>query len=168
VRSVSPSINLLASVEAFVDGARAFHSAGIRDIYLPWPRVEEEVPVLRAVAREALPLLRGAEPGLNRPPTRTRTVLEVDDVTLRNIIAGATTDQRRLLSWLAEHPDERFDGQTLQRALDMHQHRDVTLGMAALGKSFRDAGVTQPWSEAQRGYLMAAEAADRLHAVGLR
>jgi F420-dependent oxidoreductase-like protein len=168
VRSVSPTINLLASVDAFVDGVRAYQAAGIRDIYFPWPRVESEVPVLRAVAREALPLLRGAERGMDSTATMMRTVLQADDETLRTILVGASFDQRRFLSWLAEHPEERFDGQALQRALGIDQHRDVTRGMATLGKAFIDAGVARPWSEAQRGYLITAEAADRLRAAGLK
>ena len=44
VRTVSPRINLLESVDAFVDGVAAYRAAGFRDIYLPWPRTESESP----------------------------------------------------------------------------------------------------------------------------
>src|SRR5215207_3438370 len=59
VRTVSPRINLLESADAFADGVAAYRAAGFRDIYLPWPRTECEVPVLRQVAREVIPELRG-------------------------------------------------------------------------------------------------------------
>src|SRR5829696_6753474 len=58
-RTVSPRINLLESAEAFIDGVAAYRAAGFRDIYLPWPRTEAELPVLRQVAREVIPALRG-------------------------------------------------------------------------------------------------------------
>lgn len=55
-RSVSPSINLLQSVDAFRRGVAAYHEAGFRDIYMPWPRTEAEAPILRQVARDAIPV----------------------------------------------------------------------------------------------------------------
>ena len=59
-RAHGQSPDQLARVsDAFVDGVAAYRAAGFRDIYLPWPRTESELPVLREVAREVIPTLRG-------------------------------------------------------------------------------------------------------------
>ena len=168
IRSVSPTINLLASVDAFADGVKAYQAAGIRDIYFPWPRVEAEVPVLRAVAREVLPALRGADRNQIAAKPAMPSALEADEAAIRVVIAGASPVQRQLLDWLARHPDVRFDGQALQRALGIEHHRDVTKAMAALGAAFLAGGIARPWNEAQRGYLIGSDVADRLRAVGLQ
>ena len=85
VRSVSPSINLLESAEAFERGVRAYHEAGFRDISMPWPRTEAEVPVMREVARELMPALRGEQPGVmgggvDLPVRRALTAGDLDAV----------------------------------------------------------------------------------------
>ena len=58
VRSISPSLNLLASAEAFAEGVAAYRAAGFTDFQIPWPRSEEERGVMRVVAREVMPQLR--------------------------------------------------------------------------------------------------------------
>lgn len=165
VRTVSPSINLLASVEAFAEGVAAYHAAGIRDIYFPWPRVEEEVPVLRAVAREVLPGLRGTTGTPQAAATPRRDVCAGDIASLASIIGSLDGRKRDLLDWLIDHPEERFDGAALQTQLGFERHRDVTLALAAIGESFAGAGFKRPWNEAQRGYLMPAENARLLRAA---
>lgn len=165
VRSVSPSINLLASVEAFREGATAYHAAGIRDIYLPWPRVPEEGAVLRSVVREVLPAFWGMEPtSLAAAAVRPRRSLEEGDTaTVRAILAEAPDGlEGRALRWLMDHPDERIDGDTLRRELGAPDHRSITAALAALGRRFTDAGIDRPWSEAQRGYLLTRARAELL------
>jgi alkanesulfonate monooxygenase SsuD/methylene tetrahydromethanopterin reductase-like flavin-dependent oxidoreductase (luciferase family) len=166
VRSVSPDINLLASVEAFAEGVAAYHAAGFRDIYLPWPRTEAEVPVLREVARDVLPGLRREV----APPAVAGTVvasrdLRVDDAPLvATIHAGLGGDEerenaRRVLELFIDHPDERFEGSMLKERLGLAHHADVTRAIVALADAFAAHGLARPWHEAQRGYLLPADAA---------
>src|SRR5215204_2126693 len=120
VRTVSPRINLLESEEAFIDGVAAYRAAGFRDIYLPWPRTESELPVLRQVAREVIPAMRGQTP-VEGPATESRrggdlTTIDEADVT-RAYAAVRNGTPRRLLDFLIDHPDERFDGAALMRQL---------------------------------------------------
>jgi F420-dependent oxidoreductase-like protein len=166
VRSVSTSINLLASVDAFVEGVAAYHAAGIQDIYLPWPRVEAEVPVLRAVARDVLPGLRGSTVSATVTPQGRRPISESDMDRLRAISQSITDpNQCRLLDWLINHPDQQFNGEALQSAVGIAHHRDVTLALAAIGERFTEAGFARPWIEAQRGYLVSADNANHLRAA---
>jgi alkanesulfonate monooxygenase SsuD/methylene tetrahydromethanopterin reductase-like flavin-dependent oxidoreductase (luciferase family) len=158
VRSVSPSINLLESVDAFARGVRAYHEAGFRDITMPWPRTEAEVPVMRAVAREVITAFKGhpprlAPPGVDLPARRRLGDQDVDLV--RNILAeiGEGTP-RRVLDALAAHPDERFDGAALMRRLGLGSHAEVARAIAVLGAAFEARGIARPWNEAQRGYLL--------------
>lgn len=60
VRSVSPSLNFLASVDAFVRCVEDYRREGFTDFRIPWPRKPEEEPVLEQVAREVIPALRSA------------------------------------------------------------------------------------------------------------
>ena len=59
LRGVSPARNFLTSVAAFEEHVAAYRAAGFTDFELPWPRTPEELPVLRQVAREVIPRLRG-------------------------------------------------------------------------------------------------------------
>jgi alkanesulfonate monooxygenase SsuD/methylene tetrahydromethanopterin reductase-like flavin-dependent oxidoreductase (luciferase family) len=168
VRSVSTGINLLASVEAFAAGAAAYHAAGFRDIYLPWPRTEAEVPVLREVARTILPRFR--EGYVDVSPTAAigplRPVSADDAPALRATLGGLDDGTpRRLLAWLVAHPDERVEGATLVAELGLARHAEVALGFAALGDAFAAHGLARPWSEAQRGYLLPGEMAALLQGV---
>lgn len=165
VRTVSPSINLLASVDAFSENVAAYHAAGIRDIYMPWPRVEAELPVLRAVARDLMPRFRGQDAIATSESTQPPRLAAITAETAS--IAGEITDllQQKLLGWLIDHPDERFDGAALQAALGIERHRDVTRAFAAMGERFRERGVARPWNEAQRGYLIEPAKAELLKAV---
>src|SRR5688500_13141962 len=129
VRTVSPRINLLASVDAFVDGVAAYREIGFRDIYLPWPRTESELPVLRQVAREVIPALRGRISPAERPATESRrradltAVVEADVARAYAAVRDGTP--RRLLDFLIDHADERFDGATLMQRLEMGRHDEV-------------------------------------------
>ncbi len=166
VRTVSPRINLLESVDAFVDGVAAYRAAGFRDIYLPWPRTERELPILRQVAREVIPALRGQTPPLDGLATESRrgvdlTAVDAADVT-RAYAAVRDGTPRRLLDFLVDHPDERFDGATLMRQLELPRHDEVARGFAALAADLAEHGLARPWNEAQAGYLLPASHAAAL------
>ena len=163
VRTVSPRINLLESAEAFADGVAAYHAAGFRDIYLPWPRTEREVPVLRQVAREVIPELRGQTRSADAvgQPTRPMNDLVASD---GEVVANAYRAvreglPRRLLDFLIDHPDERFDGAALMQRLELQRHDEVARGFAAIGANLAEHGLARPWNEAQNGYLLPGEQA---------
>jgi alkanesulfonate monooxygenase SsuD/methylene tetrahydromethanopterin reductase-like flavin-dependent oxidoreductase (luciferase family) len=163
-RAVSPSINLLSSPEAFEAGVRAYQAEGFDHITFPWPRVEAEEPVLREVARDVLPRLRGE---LAAEPTRTvdalRELSAAELPALREWVASVRGDDAyRALDFLARHPDQRFDGAALRPELGFDTHRDVTRAFALLGQGLADRGLARLWNEAQRGYLMSVAQADLL------
>jgi alkanesulfonate monooxygenase SsuD/methylene tetrahydromethanopterin reductase-like flavin-dependent oxidoreductase (luciferase family) len=58
VRSISPGLNFLESVEAFKTHFAAYRAVGFTDFRLPWPRNEQEYPVFVQVARDVIPALR--------------------------------------------------------------------------------------------------------------
>lgn len=158
IRSVSPSINLLESVEAFANGFAAYHAAGIRDVYLPWPRTGAELPVLRQVAREIMPGLRYGSASVPRSPDQAGRRREITSDELPDV-AGILSDlgkgpAREFLQVLAAHPGDLFDGAALQERLGLEEHADVTRAVAALGTAFAARGLARPWEEAQRGYRM--------------
>jgi F420-dependent oxidoreductase-like protein len=166
VRTVSPRINLLESAEAFIDGVAAYRAAGFRDIYLPWPRTESELPVLREVAREVIPALRGRTLPLDGPATESGrrddlTTMDEADVT-RVYAAVRDGTPRRLLDFLIDHPDERFDAAALMRQLELSRHDEVARGFAALASDLAEHGLARPWNEAQAGYLLPAQHASVL------
>ena len=163
VRTVSPRINMLESVDAFVDGVAAYRAAGFRDIYLPWPRTESELPVLRRVAHEVIPALRGQTLLAGGPATESRrrddlTAIDETDVA-RAYAAVRDGTPRRLLDFLIDHPDERFEGAALMRHLELRRHDEVARGFAALAANLAEHGLTRPWNEAQAGYLLPAQPA---------
>jgi F420-dependent oxidoreductase-like protein len=161
VRSVSPRMNLLASSDAFTAGVTAYHTSGFRDIYLPWPRTPEELPVLRQVARELMPYLR--TPDVERAaPARLREPGANDVNVLRELHAAAAPDTRGVLDVLIAHPDERFDGAALMARTGLERHRDVTLAFAAFAAALAERGLARPWSEAQSGWLLPPEKAHLL------
>lgn len=166
VRTVSPSINLLESVDAFADGVAAYHEAGVRDIYLPWPRIEAEVPVLRKVARDVLPGLRGTVTHASVGVASRKRIDSASPDVVRAVLTSFDDGiERRILNWLIDHPDVRFNGADLQATLGVNTHQEVTRAVAALGERFANAGIARPWNEAQRGYLISAEHADVLRAL---
>jgi F420-dependent oxidoreductase-like protein len=162
VRTVSPRINLLESVDAFVDGVAAFRAAGFRDIYLPWPRTESELPVLRQVARDVIPALRGQTP-VEGPATAPRrghdltTVNEADVVRAYAAVRDGTP--RRLLDFLIDHPGERFDSAALMHRLGLERHDEVARGFAALAADLAEHRLARPWNEAQAGYMLPTKSA---------
>src|SRR5918995_1628720 len=163
VRTVSPRINLLASMDAFVDGVTAYRAAGFRDIYLPWPRTESELPVLRQVARDVIPALRRRTVPAGGPSTQSRwqqdlTAVDEADV-LRAYAAVRDGTPRRLLNFLIDHADERFDGAALMRQLKLSRHEEVARGFTALAADLAEHGLARPWNEAQAGYLLPAQQA---------
>jgi F420-dependent oxidoreductase-like protein len=161
VRTVSPRISLLESAEAFVDGVAAYRAAGFRDIYLPWPRTEAELPVLRQVAREVIPALRGRTQPADGLATESRrgddlTAVDETDV-VRAYAAVRDGTPRRLLDFLIENPDERFDSVALMQRLDLERHGDVARGFAALAADLAGHRLARPWNEAQAGYMLSRE-----------
>ena len=64
---------------------------------------------------------------------------------------------RRLLDFLIDHPDERFDGAALMRQLELRRHDEVARGFAALAADLAEHGLARPWNEAQAGYLLPAQ-----------
>ena len=167
VRTVSPRINLLASAESFADGVAAYRAAGFRDIYLPWPRTEREVPVLREVARDVIPALRGQtqpSPAATTSPPPGGDLSAADEATLVRAYASVREGlPRRVLDLLIDHPDERFDGAALMQRLGIDRHHEVTLAFAAFAADLAEQGLARPWNEAQSGYLLPAAEATRLH-----
>lgn len=162
VRAVSPSINLLASPEAFIEGVSAYRAAGVRDIYMPWPRTEAEVPVLRQVAHDILPGFRdAAAPVSTGDIHRHLRSPGPDDLPEIAGVYAALGDSvaRRVLDHLVDHPDERFDGRMLVERLDVPVHAEVTRAIAAIGEALARHGLARPWNEAQRGYLLPADQA---------
>jgi F420-dependent oxidoreductase-like protein len=165
IRSVSPSINMLASPDAFLESAEAYHAAGVPQIYFPWPRVEAEVPVLRIVARDILPKLRNQPVSASTDSIQPALEkLETGNEKLAHAALDSLTDPtaRRVLDCLIAHPDERLDGATIMRLTGITQHRDITRAIVTLADAFAAQGLARPWNEAQRGYLLTAEAAGLL------
>jgi alkanesulfonate monooxygenase SsuD/methylene tetrahydromethanopterin reductase-like flavin-dependent oxidoreductase (luciferase family) len=164
VRTVSPAINLLESAEAFIDGVAAYHRAGFRDIYLPWPRTGGELPVLRQVAAEIMPSLRSGT-AIGRPrqdpdPIPMRAIRGEDLPLVGRILAGVQDQSPwRFLAWLTTHPDRRFEGVDLREPLGVETHAEVTLAAATLADAFASHGLARPWNEAQRGYLITSDMA---------
>ena len=160
-RTVSPRINLLASADAFADGVAAYRAIGFRDIYLPWPRTEAEVPVLREVARDVIPGLRGQAPAATvaAPGQRHSADLATADPAMAahayESIAEGTP--RRLLDLLIDAPDGRFDAAALRDRLGLTRHDEVALGFAAVASELARHGIARPWNEAQAGYLLPAQ-----------
>jgi hypothetical protein len=169
VRTISPRINLLESVEAFAAGVATYRAAGFRDIYLPWPRTERELPVLREVAREVIPTLRGE--ALLSAVAATENHLSaditaIDEATIAEAYAAVREGApRRLLDFLIDHPDERFDAAALREQLALERHDNVARGFAMLAADLATQGIARFWNEAQAGYLLPAQQAAALTRV---
>jgi len=162
-RAVSPSINLLASREAFVEGVAAYNAAGFRHITMPWPRTQAEVPVLRDVAATVIPDLRGYAPTSRTvAESHFRPIGKADAATVRNVLAGLDDSSREFLAALAAQPGAQFDGISLRDALGVASHGEVTRTVARTANAFAAAGLARPWSEAQRGYALSVDMARML------
>jgi hypothetical protein len=61
---------------------------------------------------------------------------------------------RAILDYLIAHPDERFDGAALVRALGLTEHKSVARATYAMGQVAAGLERKRPWGEAQMGYLM--------------
>jgi alkanesulfonate monooxygenase SsuD/methylene tetrahydromethanopterin reductase-like flavin-dependent oxidoreductase (luciferase family) len=161
VRSVSPRLNLLASPDAFAAGVSAYREAGFTDIYLPWPRTEAELPVLRRVARDVMPALRRSD-----GPSTLAKLHEPnpgDLPILRLILAHVDDPQLRLvLDLLIDHPDERFDGAAIVARTGIECHHEVTRALGAFAGALAAQGLGRPWNEAQGGWLLPRETAELL------
>jgi alkanesulfonate monooxygenase SsuD/methylene tetrahydromethanopterin reductase-like flavin-dependent oxidoreductase (luciferase family) len=168
VRTISPSVNLLTSAAAFEEGVLAYHEAGFRDVYFPWPRVEAELPVLREVAATVLPRLRNLAPAAAPVVVPTgRAIAGGDVAALADILARLASDAiaSALLGWLIDHPDTQINGEGLMRELGLERHSDVAFGFARLADALATGGFGRPWNEAQRGYTLAAGNAAILRAA---
>ncbi len=69
---------------------------------------------------------------------------------------------RAMLDFLIDHPGERFEAREIMTALGFERHRDVALAAYAVGEVATKHGLTRPWLEAQLGYTMSPEMAERL------
>jgi alkanesulfonate monooxygenase SsuD/methylene tetrahydromethanopterin reductase-like flavin-dependent oxidoreductase (luciferase family) len=58
LRSVCPTVNMLASADEFVSSVKAYLKAGFTDFQIPWPRTDHQYEVMLQVARERVPELR--------------------------------------------------------------------------------------------------------------
>jgi alkanesulfonate monooxygenase SsuD/methylene tetrahydromethanopterin reductase-like flavin-dependent oxidoreductase (luciferase family) len=160
-RSVSPSLNLLESPEAFAVGIAAYHAAGFTDITFPWPRVEAEVPVLREVAATVLPGLHGAD---GRAPAGTPPGLEgIDPEEVATIVAALDPAARSFVALLAAHPGAVVERAQVMSALDLDHHADVTRLAMGIATVFEAAGWQRPWREVQKGFTMSPEVAGSLN-----
>jgi hypothetical protein len=134
----------------------------MRDIYLPWPRTEAELPVLRQVAREVIPGLRGEGPPSSASPAaaRRRALVDLDADAVGRAYAGVREGlPRQMLDYLIDHPDERLDGAALMQRLGLARHDEVARTLAAIAADLARAGIAPPWNEAQAGYLLPAREA---------
>ena len=161
VRSVSPRINLLASADAFADGVAAYRTTGFRDVYLPWPRTPAELPVLRQVAREIMPGLRG-DVTEDRQPVRLRDIEAADRDAIRGAYTAVDSGARQVVDVLIDHPDERFDGAAIMARAGIEGHREVTQALVSFATALAEHGLARPWNEAQNGWLLSSENADLL------
>ncbi len=161
-RSVSPDMNMLESVEAFANAARVYEEAGFSHIYLPWPRVEAEAPVMRAAAAQILGTAN-AEPAPYAPTASDRglrTVTEADRDAINTILGGfAGTASERCLQVLSNSPGTLFDGNDIAREAGLTSHVDVSRAFAELGNAFEAAGFARPWLEGPRGRTLSMETA---------
>ena len=119
--------------------------------------------MLRQVAWEVIPGLRGptrvseAE-AKSIPPLEDLAAVD-EAVVVRAFAAIREGLPRRLLDFLIDHPDERFDGVALMQRLELQRHDEVARGFAALGADLAAHGIARPWNEAQNGYLLPKEQA---------
>ena len=89
-----------------------------------------------------------------------RRSLPVDEADVGRVYATVRDGTpRRLLDFLIDHPDERFDGAALMRQLELERHDEVARGFTALAADLAKHGVARPWNEAQAGYLLPAQVA---------
>lgn len=161
-RSVSPDMNMLESVEAFASGARVYQDAGFSHIYLPWPRVESEAPVMRAAASEIL-RTTNAEPAPYAPSPRDRglrSVTQANRETWSPIVARfAGTPPARCLQVLSDSPETLFDGNDIAREAGLTSHVEVSQAFAELGDALEAAGFARPWLEGPRGRTLSSDSA---------
>ena len=118
--------------------------------------------MLREVAASALPQFRGHPANTSDSDGAAQHIEAISAGELQAVLAGMGQFNRSLLSWLTDHPDERFDGAALLDQVGGDQHSAITLAFANIGQRFRDRGIARPWNEAQRGYLVTADRAARL------
>lgn len=154
-RSISPSINLLASPDAFAEGVAAYHAAGFTDITFPWPRVDEEVPVLREIGHSVLPVLRGQ--GSTDGATASATLVALDTASpadIAHLVASLDDTARAFLTLLADHPGQTVEYPQALTALGVPAHADVTRVAMRIAERCAANGFGRPWLEVQKGYVM--------------
>ncbi len=162
-RSISPSINLLASPDAFAEGVAAYHEAGFTDITFPWPRVDEEIPILHEVSRSVLPALRKQPPPTSQPPHRDlRPVHTATDAEAAQLLASLNTNELAIIRLLASQAGQTVAHSTVMNQLQLAQHADVTRLAMGIAEGFTNLGFARPWRELQLGYQMPPEVAAAL------
>jgi hypothetical protein len=154
-RSVSPSLNLLESPEAFAIGVAAYHAAGFTDITFPWPRVEAEVPVLREVAHTILSTLRpGAVPASTTDANALNPVGPDDAEEAALIVAALDPVARSFVRLLATNSGSVVEYPQIMSTLRLDHHADVTRLAMGIAMVFEAAGWKRPWVEVQKGYTV--------------
>jgi hypothetical protein len=74
--------------------------------------------------------------------------------TLRSIVTHLGDPAVRFLSYLSAHPDTNLESAVVIRELQVERHRDLTRTVAAIGERLAAAGISRPWTEAQRGFSL--------------
>lgn len=89
---------------------------------------------------------------------------ELADIDAAGSLYNQVTDPtaRRILDFLIDHPDERFDGATIVEHLGIGEHRDVARSTYLIGQIATNLGLKRPWTESQHGYLLPGQAAELL------
>ena len=165
IRTVSPSLNLLESPEAFESGVEAYWDAGIRDISFPWPRVEAERPILREVARSVLPRLRGSAPITAAAPPTLTPARDAEPGAVSAVTSSLDAESRVHLEQLANTRGEFIEGTALVESTGLGTQANLTRALAVIANRFTMSGIARPWVEAQRGYTMPADHAEIIMAA---
>lgn len=85
-----------------------------------------------------------------------------DDLALATQLyaASAGANERALLNWFIDHPDEVREGFQLAGDLGFPETRAVARSTYTIGLAASGLGRSRPWHEAQRGYSMPAALAE--------
>jgi hypothetical protein len=85
-----------------------------------------------------------------------------DDLALATELYAASdgANERALLNWFIDHPDEVREGFQLARDLGFPETRAVARSTYTIGLVAAGLDRSRPWHEAQRGYSMSAAQAE--------
>jgi alkanesulfonate monooxygenase SsuD/methylene tetrahydromethanopterin reductase-like flavin-dependent oxidoreductase (luciferase family) len=173
-RSISPDLNLLASVEDFKTGVARYHDAGFTHITMPWPRVDGEMPVLQEIAANHLQEFRSNPTSPGAPSYESELASTEAGLRQYGYPAPAVTDWSGvqaillgqphwpLIAYLTERPGQLISGDELKTAFGLATHADVSRAFGEMGAAIAPASVIRPWLEGPRGWLIDAPTAAAL------